>query len=43
MGLTVILLAPIMGIGGVILACREDGPLSALLLVILPIMFGSSS
>ncbi len=40
MGLTVILLAPIMGIGGVILAYREDGPLSALLLVILPIMFG---
>ena len=39
MGLTVILLAPIMGIGGVILAFREDGPLSALLLVILPIMF----
>ena len=40
MGLTVILLAPIMGIGGVILAYREDGPLSALLLIILPIMFG---
>jgi ATP-binding cassette, subfamily B, multidrug efflux pump len=40
MGLTVILLAPIMGIGGVIMALRQDVPLSALLLVILPIMFG---
>ncbi|HEY5521196.1 MAG TPA: ABC transporter ATP-binding protein [Candidatus Limnocylindrales bacterium] len=40
MGLTVILLAPIMGIGGVIMALRQDVPLSGLLLVILPIMFG---
>ena len=39
MGLTIILLAPIMGIGGVIMALRQDVPLSALLLVILPIMF----
>jgi ATP-binding cassette subfamily B protein len=39
MGLTVILLAPIMGIGGVIMALRQDVPLSGLLLVILPIMF----
>ena len=35
-----ILLAPIMGIGGVIMALRTDVPLSGLLLVILPIMFG---
>jgi ATP-binding cassette subfamily B protein len=40
MGLTVILIAPITGIGGVIMAMREDVPLSGLLLVILPIMFG---
>ncbi len=40
MGLTIILLAPIMGIGGVIMALRQDVPLSGLLLVILPIMFG---
>jgi ATP-binding cassette subfamily B protein len=40
MGLTVILLAPIMGIGGVIMALRTDVPLSGLLLVILPVMFG---
>ncbi|HEY5488745.1 MAG TPA: ABC transporter ATP-binding protein, partial [Candidatus Limnocylindrales bacterium] len=40
MGLTVILLAPIMGIGGVIMALRQDVPLSGMLVVILPIMFG---
>jgi ATP-binding cassette subfamily B protein len=40
MGLTVILLAPITGIGGVIMALRQDAQLTALLLVILPIMFG---
>jgi ATP-binding cassette subfamily B multidrug efflux pump len=40
MGLTVILIAPITGIGGVIMALREDVPLSGLLLVILPVMFG---
>jgi ATP-binding cassette subfamily B protein len=39
MGLTIILLAPITGIGGVIMAIRQDVPLSGLLLVILPIMF----
>jgi ATP-binding cassette, subfamily B, multidrug efflux pump len=39
MGLTVILLAPIMGIGAVIMALRQDVPLSGLLVVILPIMF----
>lgn len=39
MGLTVILLAPIMGIGGIIMAIRQDVPLSSLLVVILPIMF----
>ena len=38
MGLTVIMLAPIMGIGAVIMALRQDVPLSGLLLVILPIM-----
>jgi ATP-binding cassette subfamily B protein len=38
-GLTVILLAPIMGIGGIIMAIRQDVPLSSLLVVILPIMF----
>ena len=40
MGLTIILLAPVTGIGGVIMALRQDVPLSGLLLVILPIMFG---
>jgi ATP-binding cassette subfamily B protein len=40
MGLAVILLAPITGIGGVVMALRQDVPLSGLLLVILPIMFG---
>jgi ATP-binding cassette subfamily B protein len=40
MGMSVILIAPITGIGGVIMALREDVPLSGLLLVILPIMFG---
>lgn len=39
MGLTIILLAPITGIGGTIMALRQDVPLSGLLLVILPIMF----
>ena len=40
MGMSVILIAPITGVGGVIMALREDVPLSGLLLVILPIMFG---
>ena len=39
LGMTVILLAPIMGVGGIIMAIRQDVPLSGLLVVILPIMF----
>ena len=38
MGLTVILSAPMMIIGGIILAVREDSRLSLLLLAILPLM-----
>ncbi len=38
MGLTVIALAPMMIIGGIILAVREDAGMSLLLLVILPLM-----
>ncbi len=38
MGLTVIALAPMMIIGGIILAVREDPAMSLLLLVILPLM-----
>jgi len=38
MGLTLMVSAPIMVIGGVIMAIREDGPLAALLLIILPLM-----
>jgi ATP-binding cassette subfamily B protein len=38
LGLTVMITAPIMAIGGIILAVRQDGPLSLLLVVILPIM-----
>jgi ATP-binding cassette subfamily B multidrug efflux pump len=38
MGLTIMILAPITGIGGVIMALREDVPLSGLLVVILPLM-----
>ncbi len=38
MGLTVILSAPMMIIGGIILAVREDAQLSLLLLAILPLM-----
>jgi ATP-binding cassette subfamily B protein len=38
MGLTLMISAPIMVVGGVIMAIREDGPLSALLLIILPLM-----
>jgi ATP-binding cassette subfamily B protein len=37
--LNIMILAPITAVGGVIMALREDVPLSALLLVILPIMF----
>jgi ATP-binding cassette, subfamily B, multidrug efflux pump len=39
MGATVLVSAPMMGIGGVIMALRQDVPLSGLLLVILPVMF----
>ncbi len=38
MALTVMILAPIMMVGGVIMAVREDVPLSGILLVIVPIM-----
>jgi ATP-binding cassette subfamily B protein len=38
MGLTVMVTAPIMIIGGIIMAVREDGPLSLLLLAVLPLM-----
>ena len=38
LALTMMISAPIMAIGGVIMAYRQDGPLTAILLVILPIM-----
>jgi len=38
MALTVMVTAPLMAIGGVVMAYRQDGPLSLLLLVIVPIM-----
>ena len=38
MALNVMILAPIMAVGGVIMALREDVPLSGLLLVIVPLM-----
>ncbi len=38
MALTVMVTAPLMAVGGVIMAYRQDGPLSLLLLVIVPIM-----
>ncbi len=38
MALNVMILAPIMSIGGIIMALREDVPLSGLLLVIVPLM-----
>ncbi|NLE74911.1 MAG: ABC transporter ATP-binding protein, partial [Actinobacteria bacterium] len=37
-GLTMMLMAPIMGVGGVIMALRQDVPLSALLAVVVPLM-----
>lgn len=37
-GLNMMVMAPIMAVGGVIMALRQDVPLSALLAVILPIM-----
>jgi ATP-binding cassette subfamily B protein len=38
-GMTVMILAPITAVGGLIMALQEDVPLSATLLVILPVMF----
>ncbi len=38
MGLTVLISAPILTVGGVIMALRQDVPLSGLLIVIVPIM-----
>ncbi len=38
MGCTMLIAAPIMAIGGVILAIREDGPLSLILLVSIPVL-----
>jgi len=38
LGLNVMVLAPIMAVGGVIMALREDASLSALLLVIIPLL-----
>jgi ATP-binding cassette subfamily B multidrug efflux pump len=38
MGLNMMILAPIMAIGGIVMAIREDGPLSLILVVILPLM-----
>src|SRR5205085_5508881 len=38
MALTVLISAPILAIGGVIMAIRQDVPLSGLLLVVLPVM-----
>jgi ATP-binding cassette subfamily B protein len=38
MALNVMILAPIMSVGGIIMALREDVPLSGLLLVIVPLM-----
>ncbi len=39
LGLTVMISAPILAFGGVFMALRQDVPLSALLVVILPLMF----
>jgi ATP-binding cassette subfamily B protein len=38
---TLMVAAPIMCVGGIILALRQDVPLSALLLVVLPVLIGS--
>ena len=40
MALTVMISAPILVVGGIILAVRQDVPLSGLLVVVLPIMAG---
>jgi len=37
-GLTIMITAPLMGLGGIIMALRQDVPLSGLLAVILPVM-----
>jgi ATP-binding cassette, subfamily B, multidrug efflux pump len=39
LGLTVMISAPILALGGVFMALRQDVPLTGLLLVILPVMF----
>jgi len=39
LGLTVMISAPILALGGVVMALRQDVPLTGLLLVILPVMF----
>jgi ATP-binding cassette subfamily B protein len=38
LGLNIMILAPVMAIGGVIMALRQDVPLSGLLLVVIPLM-----
>lgn len=38
MGFTLMLTAPIMGVGGIVMAMREDVPLSGLLLVVVPLL-----
>jgi ATP-binding cassette, subfamily B, multidrug efflux pump len=38
MALNMMILAPIMAIGGIIMAIRQDGPLSSLLIIVLPLM-----
>ena len=38
MGLNMMIIAPILAVGGVIMALRQDVPLSAILIVVLPIM-----
>ncbi len=44
MGLTMLLLAPIMATGAVIMAVRQDGPLSLILVVSIPVLlFGVSN
>ncbi|MCL4078381.1 ABC transporter ATP-binding protein/permease [Coriobacteriia bacterium Es71-Z0120] len=38
LGLNIMILAPVMAIGGIIMALRQDVPLSGLLLVVIPLM-----
>ena len=38
LGLSMMIMAPMMSVGGIIMALRQDVPLSAILLVILPVM-----